>query len=305
MPRAATFKRTDDLLEWIRRQPPTESKSGAATKFLYERAVADGAYKATVIGFNNILKKLEGQGSIKREIRGKRTFRIEATDPIIDEPEVIERELQDDGGDDRMGDQGSLADFIEQEPVIVAPVIELEPPVTGDAPTVSVNIGINWSGSLEALPDALVKIAENQAGPAVHDPMLSVALQQVVAELGRITGLLYGHTARIDGIEQGINKFAANMGHAPPIVTGGNGTPPTPTLPLQPLNMRSLGVKNSETRKLVRDLHADGWDVVPAANGHLKVRKEGFKPFDIARTPSDHRTPLNDRSRARANGAAV
>lgn len=64
-------------------------------------------------------------------------------------------------------------------------------------------------------------------------------------------------------------------------------------------------VNNDQLRKLIAELKADGWDISPARNGHLKVTKVGHHSCQIPRTPSEYRSVKNVRVRLRRIGAAV
>lgn len=70
-------------------------------------------------------------------------------------------------------------------------------------------------------------------------------------------------------------------------------------------DFRYLGVKNSELRRLIRELAADGWAIDRRPGGHLKATKDGFADLTMPSTPSDNRSVLNSRSQARRNGANV
>ena len=74
---------------------------------------------------------------------------------------------------------------------------------------------------------------------------------------------------------------------------------PTPEIKGNP-DFRRLGIKDSELRKLVRDLHVDGWKMDRSGSEPRQGNQAGSSlSLQLPSTPSDHRAVENARHTAR------
>ena len=290
---------TKDLIAWMATRPPWEDDRGKAGIRLYEDAVAAGfTTAARSRTFAATLARLEERGVIERTVRGKRTFRIALVDPpALPEPppepppepdyirEHVPAKLPSDLGID--GPAVVDAEEVAPPPPLVA-TVRLELEVDPAMARMVLDLVERGAGVRPVDRDEVGRMIERNANAATkrNAEGMSKAMDRIAA--------LEIDVASIGGALRSLG------GHVSPIARD------VDTARITKPDFHRLGVKDSQQRKLLTDLAIDGWTFERAnGSGHIKASKDGHKTLQLSCTPSDHRTPLNERSRARQAGAMV
>jgi hypothetical protein len=284
------------LLDWLEAQPPFEDKDGRATTRLYEAATAAGAYSGTQIGMASILKAFDDRGLVTRDINGRRCMRIAVTNPAA--PAEVEHAEVEHADGVEVVEAHEVAEVVEQ--VTEAAERELparRPPLVG-----TVHLALDLDPAMARLVLDLVEGADGVVPVSRLDVqlMISRAIDTAAERM----------TANAERLGERVVELERNVGAAMrQLMTPTNGSTPAPTergiSRPSPGTFKRLGVKDAKQRELLADLVVDGWAIERSNNSHVRVTKEGHKPFSVSSTPSDHRTPDNERTRARRAGANV
>ncbi len=286
------------LLDWLEARPPFEDSSGRATTRLYEAALAAGVYHGQQTGLASLLKAFDDRGLITRTINGKRCSRIEVTNPATPElpPEVEEEELPPD-----------IEAVVDAALDAVAPFMldetegELPPP----RPALVAKVHL----ALDVDPATARLVLDLVEGCEALRPVDRLDVQRMIAyAIDKAAERMTGSAQRVGERVTELEGTVAALGNASrlvpaPIITGGGNGAQTGERPA--VLGRRLGVKNAQQRQLLAELSADGWTLTKSSNSHVRVTKAGHQPFSLSSTPSDHRTPKNERTRARKAGANV
>jgi hypothetical protein len=240
-----------------------------------------------------VLAHLERRGQVQRELRGRRCYRIGAVTAC--------QELTSDadiaaaaGITERTLRERYPADELEEQP----PLVVAEEHALHDPPErVTITAEVD-----PAMARAVFDLIEHGRRTQLIDRdetvrMVERAVNRQTARSGDATMRM---VHRIEELERQLAEVQSAMRHlgVAPVATNGHKAKPR-------VNFRMLGVKDSAQRKLLADMAADGWQLEKGRSGHVRATKDGHKPIELSTTPSDHRTPLNDRARARAAGANV
>jgi hypothetical protein len=275
-----TFQRTKDLVAWLEQQQPALDPQGRATQVLYERAVHDGAYTAGIAGFRDLLAKLDDEGVITRDIRGKRCYRIGPTKQAV--------EWQAPPGYETTATCCQL-EHLDELPA-------RRPRLTG-----TVHLSLDLDPATARLVLDLVEGAAGVVPVDRHDVQLMIAraIDKAAERLGASAERL---GARMAEVELQLGTTVRQLGTS----NGSSGPAEQRAVPRPSVGtFKRLGVRDAKQRELLADLVVDGWEVTKANNSHVRVSKAGHKSFSVSSTPSDHRTPDNERTRARRAGANV
>jgi hypothetical protein len=317
--------KTRVLLDWLEHQPPFTDDQGRATTRAYEAAKAAGVYSGAQTGFANVLANLEARELITRDINGKRCYRIATTTTRTEAGQVIE--WQAPPGYEQPSTccrlatvDGVIVDHEHRaddelppdiEAVVDAAIEAVEPYLDRELPERRPALVATVHLSLDVDPATARLVLDLVEGSEAVVPVDRADVQRLIAyaidkAAERMTGAA---DRRLSAIEEQLGQLSAGMRSldASSVTNGTTNGAPVERIP-RPSTAelgRRYGVKNSASRQLLADLVVDGWELTKANDSHVRVSKPGHKPFNISSTPGDKRTPLNDRSRARSNGANV
>lgn len=294
------------FLDWLARQPAFADDRGGANGKLHAAAVYAGVYNGGTSGLSSLLKSLEADELVKRDVRGKRTYLIAYTGPpvIDDEPEAPVDTFDDSTLDATRERLANAVDPIDWQRT-VEPPNPVEATVLPDADVPKLVGRVRLELDLDPTMARLV-LDFVERGDGVRPIDRAQARLLIAESVNRATErTAEGNTRIMDRIDQLESDLAAVSYSLRMVTSNSNGTRVVPPRAQRP-NFKKLGVsRDSELRKLMEEMAADGWDLSKNGSGHIRAWKPGFEPVVLPCTPSDHRSVLNARSNARNSGAAV
>lgn len=231
------------------------SASGRATADLLDKVKDSFDKEYTSFNASAVLGVLDKMGCIKREIKGKRTFRI-----------TMDRCVIPRNWWDKM--QPYLIFNNSQEPVTDTPEVVQVPPAASVA-------GISVAAALDNLVDAILLLKESLNIPTPKDDEVSVLREENIKLKSEIDRLSRALRSNPKAAEQ-----FASMGV---VDTRSN------------LNLYALGVKDARLRRLIRHAYDNGFKVEKTGNNHIKLTPPDptAKIVVTSSTPSDHRVYEN------------
>lgn len=297
------------FVEWLEQQPPVEDSSGRATAKLHGLAVAAGAYSASPLALTNLLSDLEARGLVERTLNGKRTERI-AIDSVWLTARQASAEAEAAKAELRERDAVEVVDPVEAREVVAELAEVTAPAALDDLPPPRPALVAKVHLALDVDPATARLILDLVEGTDALRPVDRREVQLLIARaIDKATDRLAGASSRVTDRLAEVEQALAGLGsavRAQPTTNGTTTTTPERVDRPNPAEVgRRLGVKNSASRQLLADLAGDGWELTKSSNSHVRATKDGHQPFSVSSTPSDHRTPKNDRARARKNGANV
>ena len=293
---------TARLLTWIAQEGPWLSPSGQATALLHAAAVDAGIYSAGQGALNGVLRYLEERGELVREVRGRRCFRIAAAELSADAA------IRVGSGQGSDADVAAVCGISEQAVKQLAAELEESAPPLVIPEEHPLHMPPERVGVTVEVDPAMARLIFDLVEHGKHTKLIDrdeIALMVERAVNRATTRSAEGMArvmARVDELERQLKEQQSAMRGLGIVldVAKQNGHKAKPRV-----NFRMLGVKDSAQRKLLADLAEDGWSLEKGKSGHVHATKDGCKPIELSCTPSDHRTPMNERSRARAAGANV
>lgn len=282
------YGRTREFADWLAHQPPIVDDRGRATAKLHAIAKAAGVYEAEPTGLASILKSLEADGLVKRTINGRRCLRIEWIGPRPALPPSTEPSTTDS--------DAPIPGPVPPIPVVPPPPVETvveRPPLVG-----TVHLALDLDPAMARMVLDLVE-GSNGIRPIDRPTVKAMLAEQTNRETSKRAEVMDRLLARLTSLETEVGWMATTIRTLAPTANGTGKQRPSR------INARKLGVKDEAQRKLVEDLAADGWSITRSAGGHLAARKDGCDTLTLSVTPSDHRTPANERARARHAGANI
>jgi hypothetical protein len=279
------------FVDWLAEAGPFEHPTGGALAVMRKAAQEAGTDLAggSIAG---TMRRLEQRGLIEREIRGKRTFRIAAVaaPPVAPPAEPAPPKVQTQPPPAQEPAQEQPAPQ-EQEQQLPAP----REPLAG-----TVHLALDLDPTLARLVLDLVEAGRGVRPVDRDEVQLLIAQAQNKATARSAEGMAR-HAERLSALEQAVDNLGAGMRGLGVALPTSNGSGHKKVR----ADYRALGVKDSRQRKLLDALATDGWTLTKKPNGHIAASKDGHATVELSATPSDNRTPLNDRARARQAGAAV
>lgn len=292
---------TRALVAFIAEHGPWTDDSGCAFAKLYADATAAGLPIPSEGGLRSRLTLLARRGLIERTMRGKRTYSIGAPSqngatrhtappelPPAPEAPPTAPAANDDAGDAGSEDGEHATTSLPASPLVgtVRLELELDPAMA----RLVLDLIERGQGIRPIDRDTVQLIVDRKA-----DQLTKRSSEGMGRVLDRLAAVEVNVTAIAGAVRQ-LGGQPATVTRTIDAASVAKATKP---------DFRVLGVKDSQQRRLLTDMALDGWTFERANNGHVKATKDGHKSLQLACTPSDKRTTLNDRARARQAGAAV